>query len=171
MGSIRERSAVLTAIAMAIGLGPAAHAADSATLVLSGSVAPTANLSVTPTAAATNLNLGLSQAPMKIAGVLAAANRATGYTVSVVSSNVTTANCTTPCFFSPSTSQSLSYSLYRGTSAVNFTAGGGTFVRTSAKSAASGDSHDANIAYDGSAAGLPAGADYSETLTFSIAVN
>ncbi|MSO66033.1 MAG: hypothetical protein EXQ85_09630 [Alphaproteobacteria bacterium] len=160
---------VLMAASLLAGIG--VKAAETATLSLTASVAQLLAIAVTPTAAATNLNLSVTQVPLKIATVVATANRASGYTVSVSSANVASANCTAPCFYSSTLAQRLAFALYRGSTSLSFTAGNATFVQTAARLALGGDNYDAAIEYDGATANLPAGTDYSETLTFSIAVH
>ena len=68
-------------------------------------------------------------------------------------------------------SSSLSSSLSASASAALSSGASATFVQASARSAANGDSYGARVGYDGSTALLGSATDYSETLTFTIAVN
>lgn len=151
----------------------AGQAAETANLSLSGSVAQVLNISVAATAAANGLDLSLTQSPVKIADVVAASNTVNGYTVSVASANQSGSRCpgSGPCFFSPSTTSTLPFTLYRDAVLLSFSGASATFVQASARSAANGDSYGARVGYDGSGALLGSATDYSETLTFTIAVN
>jgi hypothetical protein len=133
---------------------PAAMAATSAQLTLTGTVQQILAITVTPT-------------------VVAQANNPTGYTVSVASLNQGASDCGAangPCFHSPTatTNDDLSFSLLRNAVAVSFTGASGQFISTAVRSAVGGDSYDARITYDGTSANLDQATDYTETLTFSI---
>ena len=148
-------------------------AAETGNLALSGSVAQALNISVSATAAASGLDLSLAQSPVKIADVVAASNTVSGYTVSVASANQSGSRCpgAGPCFSSPSTTSTLPFALYRDAVLLSFSGASATFVQASARSAANGDSYGARVGYDGSAALLGSATDYSETLTFTIAID
>ena len=75
-----------------------------------------------------------------------------------------------PCFHSPTatTNDDLSFSLLRNAVAVSFSGASGQFISTAARSAVGGDTYDAKITYDGTAANLDQATDYTDTLTFSI---
>jgi hypothetical protein len=152
---------------------PAAMAATSAQLTLTGTVQQILAITVNPTASATGLDLTGTVTALKVATVIAEANNPTGYSVSVSSLNQGASDCGAangPCFHSPTatTNDDLSFSLLRNAVAVAFTGASGTFVSTTARSAVGGDSYDAKITYDGTSANLDQATDYSETLTFSI---
>lgn len=152
---------------------PAAMAATSAQLTLTGTVQQILAITVNPTASATGLDLTGSVTALKVATVTAEANNPTGYTVSVSSLNQGASDCTSangPCFHSPTatTNDDLGFSLLRDAVAVSFSGASGTFVTTTARSAVGGDDYDAEISYDGTSANLDQATDYSETLTFSI---
>jgi hypothetical protein len=152
---------------------PLVQAAETGNLALSGSVQQVLAVSVAATAAANGLDLSLSQSPVKIADVVASSNTVTGYTVSVASANQSATRCagSGPCFFSPSTTSTLPFALYRDAVLLSFSGASATFVQASARSAANGDIYGARVGYDGSTALLGSATDYSETLTFTIAVN
>lgn len=151
----------------------AGQAAETGNLSLSGSVAQVLNISVASTAAANGLDLSLAQSRVKIADVVAASNTVSGYTVSVASANQSGSRCPSsgPCCFSPLTTSTLPFALYRDAVQLSFNGASATFVQASARSASNGDSYGARVGYDGSGALLGSATDYSETLTFTIAVN
>lgn len=142
-------------------------------LSLSGSVNQVLNISVSATAAANGLDLSLSQSPVKIADVVATSNTISGYTVSVASANASQTRCvgSGPCFYSTTTTNSLPFALYRDAVLLSFSGASATFVQASTRTASGGDSYGARVGYDGSTALLGSATDYSETLTFTIAVN
>ncbi len=152
---------------------PAAMAATSAQLTLTGTVQQILAITVNPTASATGLDLTGTVTALKVATVIAESNDTGGYTVAVSSLNQGNSDCGAangPCFHSPTatTNDGLSFSLLRNAAAVSFTGDAGTFVSTTARSAVGGDSYDAKITYDGTSANLDQATDYTETLTFSI---
>lgn len=162
-----------------VGLGfvlvttAAALAADTGNLTLSGSVAQVLNISVSATAAANGLDLSISQSPVKIADVVATSNTMSGYTVTVASANSTATRCTGagPCFYSATTTNTLPFQLYRDAVVLSFSGANATFVQAATRTATGGDTYGARLGYDGSTALLGSATDYSETLTFTIAVN
>lgn len=88
-----------------------AAAATVATLTLTGAVPQQIQITVTPTAAASGMNLAINQPSVKVADLNAQTNWPFGFTVTVSSENVTAARCTAPCFYSPSqTERSPSFS-------------------------------------------------------------
>jgi len=152
---------------------PAAMAATSAQLTLTGTVQQILAITVSPTASASGLDLTGSVTALKVATVVAEANNPTGYSVSVASLNQGASDCGAangPCFHSPTatTNDDLSFSLLRNAVAVSFSGASGQFISTAARSSVGGDSYDAKITYDGTAANLDQATDYTETLTFSI---
>lgn len=151
----------------------AAWAAETGNLSLAGSVNQVLNISVSATAAANGLDLSTNQSPVKIADVVATSNTVSGYTVSVASANATATRCTGqgPCFYSATTTNTLPFAVYRDAVLLSFSGANATFVQASARSATGGDSYGARVGYDGSTALLGSATDYSETLTFTIAVN
>jgi hypothetical protein len=155
---------------------PAAMAATSAQLTLTGTVQQILAITVNPTASASGLDLTGTVTALKVASVIAEANNPTGYAISVSSLNQTNSDCGAangPCFHSATatTNDDLSFSLLRNAVAVSFSGASGSFVSTTARSAVGGDSYDAKITYDGTSANLDQATDYSETLTFTIAAN
>lgn len=148
-----------------------AAAATVATLTLTGAVPQRLQITVTPTAAASTLNLGINQTAIKVADLNAQTNWPFGYTVTVASDNVTAGHCTAPCFRSTSQTDTLALTLYRGTTPLSFTGASAQFVATAAKSAHAGDPYDVQVSYDGAAAVLTQANDYVENLTFTISNN
>ena len=154
-----------------MALGAAAQAADNGDLILNGTVAQILDVDVTPTASATGLDLSVQQAALKVADVVTESNTPDGYTVTVSSANVAGGNCTLPCFYSDSTTDSLDFTLSQGTIALSFTAETATFVESAERTAVGGDDYEVSLAYDGTTTNLANATDYAETLTFTIAVN
>ncbi len=91
--------------------------------------------------------------------------------MTVRSENAFAGNCVLPCLHSPTTNNALPFLLYRGTTQVGFSGPSARFVQTFVKSIPGGDSYDVMISYTGSAASLSPANNYSEVLTFSVAVN
>lgn len=169
----KKITAGLVAAGLAAAAVPAAMAATSAQLTVTGTVQQILAITVTPTASASGLDLTGTVTALKVATVVAQANNPTGYSVSVASLNQGASDCGAangPCFHSPTatTNDDLSFSLLRNAVAVSFTGASGQFVSTAARSVVGGDSYDAKISYDGTAANLDQATDYTETLTFSI---
>ena len=154
-----------------LALGAAAHAADSEDLNLVGTVATILDIQVSPTAAANGLDLSLQQADLKVADVVTQSNTPGGYLVTVTSANVGSGDCTGPCFYSETTEDSLTYTLSAGTTALTFSSETATFVESTERTTAGGDAYVVNLSYDGTTTNLATAADYSETLTFTIALN
>ncbi len=165
------RRVLFTGLIGATVLGATAHAADSGDLILTGAVAQILDVEVTPTASATGLDLSVQQTALKVADVLTQSNAPGGYIVTVSSANVVGGDCTTPCFYSDSTTDSLDFTLYQGTLALSFTAETATFVESSQRTGPGGDAYEVSLEYDGTTTNLANATDYSETLTFTIAVN
>ena len=170
--NLQQALAGIAAISVLAG-GTAAIAATSGQLTLSGTVQQILTITVTPTAAASGLDLTGSVSQLKVATILAEANNPAGYSVSVSSLNQGASACTTsngPCFLSPTavTNDNLGFSILRDAVAVSFSGATGTFISSGARSSVGGDSYDANISYDGTSANLDQATDYSETLTFTI---
>lgn len=148
-----------------------AAAATVATLTLTGAVPQRLQITVTPTAAASGMNLGVNQPAVKVADLNAQTNWPFGYTVTVSSENITAARCTAPCFYSPSQTDTLDIVLYRGTTPLSFSGTTAQFVATAAKSAHSGDPYDVQVSYNGATVVLTQATDYIENLTFTISNN
>lgn len=171
------RNLVMGAAGLGLVAGvPAAMAATSAQLTLTGTVQQILAITVNPTASASGLDLTGTVTALKVATVTAEANNPTGYAISVASLNQTNGDCGAangPCFHSATatTNDDLTFSLLRNAVAISFTGDTGTFVSTSARSVVGGDDYDAKITYDGTSANLDQATDYSETLTFTIATN
>lgn len=170
------RKVALGLAGLSLLAAPAAVAATSAQLTLTGTVQQILAITVNPTASASGLDLTGTVTSLKVADVIAEANDPAGYAISVSSLNQTNNDCDAsngPCFLSATatTNDNLSFSLLRNSVAVSFSNDTGSFVSTTARSAVGGDSYDAQITYDGTAANLDQATDYTETLTFTIAAN
>ncbi len=154
-----------------VALGAAAQAADSEDLILAGTVAQILDIQVSPTASANGLDLALQQADVKVADVVTQSNTPGGYLVTVSSANIGSGNCTLPCFYSETTTDSLSFTLAEGSSALTFSSETATFVESTERTGTGGDEYVVNLSYDGTTTNLGTATDYSETLTFTIALN
>jgi len=152
-------------------LGAAAQAAESDDLVLVGSVAQILDIQVNPTASANGLDLALQQADLKVADVVTQSNTPGGYVVTVSSANIGAGNCALPCFYSETTTDSLDFTLAEGQTTLTFSSETATFVQSTERTEAGGDSYAVNLSYDGTTTNLGTAVDYSKTLTFTIALN
>ncbi len=148
-----------------------AYGATVANLVLTGGVQLSLNISVTPTPAASNLDLSLNQVILKVADVNVVTNNAAGYRVTVRSNNVANGDCTAPCFYSTTTADSLNFTFYRNGTPIGFAGDTDTFVQTTASSGVGGEDYTADVSYDGTATLLGAASNYGEILTFTVSTN
>jgi len=148
-----------------------AYGATVANLTLSGGVQLSLDISVTPTAAPSNLDLSLSQPVLKVADVTVVTNNAAGYQVAVRSSNVANGDCAAPCFYSTTTTDSLNFTFYRDGTPIGFSGDTGTFVQRTSSSGIGGEVYTADVSYDGTATLLGAATNYGEILTFTVSVN
>lgn len=167
----RGSEALATLFWLAVVSATLALGATVANLTLTGSVQLILDIDVTPTPAASNLDLSTNQPALKVADVNVFTNNAAGYRVNVRSANVANGDCTTPCFFSTTTNDSLNFTLYRDGTPIGFTGDTGTYVQTTSPSSVGGETYAANISYDGTAALLGAATNYGEILTFTVSVN
>lgn len=165
------KRALFLGLSGGVALSAAAYAGDSAQLALTGAVAQLLDIQVTPTASASGLDLSTQQSALKVADVVTVSNTPGGYIVTVTSANVGTGNCTLPCFYSETAEDSLDFTLAEGATALSFSSETATFVESTERTAAGGDTYEVNLSYDGSTSNLATAADYSETLTFTIALN
>jgi hypothetical protein len=148
-----------------------AYGATVGNLTLSGAVPLSLNISVAPTAASSNLDLTITQPALTVADVTVVTNNPAGYQVAVRSSNVANGDCTTPCFYSTTTTESLGFTVYRSGVPIGFTGDTGTFVQTAGASGVGGEAYTAEVSYDGAATLLGAATNYGEVLTFTVSVN
>lgn len=142
-------------------------AATSANITLTGTVPLVLTLIVTETGAASGLDLATSQTALKLATVVASTNRPAGLTLSLKSQNVTDGNCTTPCFYSPSTTDFLAYSLKRDSVGLTFTGDSTTYVATTARGVST---TDLNLVFTGVTTQAEA-TDYSDTLLYTLSAS
>lgn len=148
-----------------------AVAGTIATLTLTGTVPLVLEISVAPTAAASNLDLTVDLPRTKVADLTVETNSPSGYEVTVRSDNTFGGTCASPCFYSASTSESLPFLVYRGTTQVGFAGPSARFVQVFTKSGSGGDPYDVGVSYAGSSANLSPANNYGEVLTFTVAVN
>lgn len=157
-------SLLLLVATLAIGLS----AATTGNLTLTGVVNGVLDITVTPEAAATGLDLVTSQTDLKVATINEKSNKSSGYTVMLESANAKSASSATPTLNSISgNGDSLSYSLKYNGSAVTFTNGVATVTDSTATTSATGVNKDLLISYVGDNS-LSEGS-YEDTLTFTIA--
>lgn len=159
-----------------LALSSAAYAATSVGITLTGTVQQILAITITPTGAATNLDLTANVTNLKVATVKAESNNLAGYNISVTSANQTAGSkCTPtsgPCLYSPvGTGANLPFSLSRNSVNVTFTGPTGQFASSTVRSVLGGDLYDAQVSYSGETAGLPQASNYTETLTFTISNN
>ena len=144
-------------------------AATSGTLTLSGTVPGILEIVVTPTAAASALDLTVDVSNLSVASVNERSNRKGGYTVSLSSANAVAAGVAQAFLKSADALNldTLGYSLSYDGAAVSFTAGVAEVSNVSVKTPAAGTDKTLAISYNGSASFLNADG-YADTLTFTI---
>jgi hypothetical protein len=140
-------------------LSTSAFASTTATLLLKGSIAPVLEVSVAPETLASNLPLDIAQTNTKIGTVTERSNSRTGYKVTITSQNAGKMKL--------DNDNSLSYQLTYDGQAVTLTQPQ-TFAFPFTSSAPV--TRDVKINYQAAPSSLPTG-DYTDTLTFTIAVN
>jgi hypothetical protein len=157
---------LLLALVLAL-VGAALFAGTTGTLVLTGTVAASTNVTVTPQAGVFPMDLTTTHTNTLIAVVNEQTNDHLGYTVTVSSANM--AGAGTQGFFKDAASgDTLNYSLaYNGT-AVVFASGSAQVTNASAKTAPAGVDNNVTISYTGSTT-ISASNNYTDTLTFTIA--
>jgi hypothetical protein len=169
---LNRAEAVGSVVALLLVAGTAVLAANVATLTITGHVALNMSIAVTPTPVASQLDLSINQPPIAVAAANVVSNNVNGYAVTVASANVLGGRCSTPCLAtSGGGTASLPFSLFRDSAPISFAAGSGTFVTTTSRSPAGGDTYVVRLSYDGSSANLPANSSYNEVLTFTLSVN
>ncbi len=143
-----------------------AFAASSGTLTLTGTVAASTNITVTPQAGYNSLDLTTTQTNFLVAIVNEQSNDHLGYTVTVASANLAGAG-TQPFFADAASGDTLNYTLQYNGTGVTFASGVATVSSTSAKTVPAGVNKNLTISYTGSSA-LSASNSYTDTLTFTI---
>lgn len=133
-----------------------AFAATTATLFLKGTIAPVFSISISPEASATTLPLGTSQTNLKVGTISESSNYESDYKISITSTNLGKLKKNSTNF--------VVYTLKYNNSDVDLTTGADfTFAGTN------NAQKDLRISYL-AGENLVAG-DYTDTLTFTIAVN
>ena len=136
-------------------------AATSGTLLLTGFIPKQVSIVVTPLAAASNLNLEVSQTSLNVGSLTGSSNSGAGYRISVASTNLgKLVHTSTPTSFVPYTLKidTSTYNLGTG-SFIDFT-GIGNF--TAKQISISYTGVDGNLFKDGS---------YTDSIVFSISAN
>ena len=144
-------------------------ASTTGTLTLSGTVPGILEIVVTPTAAASALDLTVNAANLAVASVNERSNRKAGYTVSLSSANAVAA-AGNQAFLKSADAlnlDTLAYSLSYNGAAVSLVAGSAQVSDVWAKTPAAGTDKQLNISFNGAASFLNADA-YADTLTFTI---
>ena len=145
--------------------GMSLFAATTGTLILTGTVAASTNITVTPQAVFP-LDLTINQTNLLVAVVNEQSNDHLGYTVTVASLNLAGVG-TQPFFKDSASGDTLNYTLQYNGSAVVFASGVATVTSAGAKTVPAGVNNNLNISYVGSGA-LSASNAYTDTLTFTI---
>lgn len=151
--------------------GTIAFGATGGNLSLSGAVPLVLDITMAPTPASSNLDLSATQPVLTVADIAITSNHAAGYRVAVRSNNATNGSCQSPCFYSPTTTNSLTFSLYRNGTPIGFTGDTGMFALTTFPSQLGGDLYAAGVSYDGAAALLGSASNYGEVLLFTASIN
>jgi hypothetical protein len=160
--SHRRLKALLLAAAVVSVAAPQVFAAQTGSITLSGTVAPSCNISVAPAPGYNSLDLAASQSNLKVATVTEQCNTRLGYTV-----KLSTANGTTGGVFAGSTgnAETLDYAVSYGGAPATFAAKEATVTNAATRTGSSGIAKDLAVSYTGT----PLAADtYSDTLTVSI---
>ena len=144
-------------------------AATTGTLTLSGTVPGILEIVVTPTPAASALDLTVDASNLAVASVNERSNRKAGYTVSVSSANALAAASNQAFLKSADVlnADTLSYSLSYDGSPVALVAGNAQVSDVWTRTPAAGTDRELTISYSGTASFLNADA-YADTLTFTI---
>lgn len=152
-----------------IAIAAPGFAATTGTLTLSGTVPGILEITVTPTASASALDLSIDVTDLPVATVNERSNRKAGYTVSVSSANALAAASDQAFLASadPLNADTLEYTLSYDGVPVVLAAGTAQVSDVWAKTPASGTDKELTISYNGTASFLNADA-YADTLTFTI---
>ena len=147
-------------------VGMSLFAATTGTLTLTGIVAASTNITVTPQTGYNTLDLNTTQTNFLVAVVNEQSNDHLGYTVTLASANLSGAG-TQPFLKDSASGDTLNYTLQYNGSSVVFAIGTATVTNASAKTPAAGVNNNLNISYTGNSA-LSASNAYTDTLTFTI---
>jgi len=181
-----HRYVIAGATAALLGLGAAMPAAagtisfsslpnnnTSSNIQLTGSVPAILQVSVSgATGVYDSLDLTTQQTGLTVATVGERTNNKNGYTVTVSSANLANGHCasaTTPCLYSSTSTEALSYTANKDSAAMSFSSNTATWSDSNAKTQGTGSEANLNIDYNGSNVFLAAASDYQDTLTFTIA--
>ena len=156
-------------LAALLALALPSFAATTGTLTLSGAVPGILEILVTPTAAASALDLTADVAALSVASVNERSNRKAVYPVSLSSANALAAGAAQAFLKSADglNLDTLAYTLSYNGVAVNLVAGIAQVSDESAKTPAAGTDKQLTISYSAAASFLNADA-YADTLTFTI---
>ena len=148
-------------------VGLSLFAGTSGTLTLTGVVAASTNITVTPQPGVFPMDLTTPHTNTQIAVVNEQTNDHLGYTVTVSSANLTGAG-TQPFFKDAASGDTLNYTLTYNDVGVVFASGQSTVTNASAKTVPAGVNNTVTISYTGSNT-ISASNNYTDTLTFTIA--
>lgn len=137
-------------------------AATTGTLLLKGTVAPKLSVDVTPTTAASALNLEVSQTDLKVGEVRERSNSSTGYKLTISSANAGKLQRGAVA------TDFLAYTMKYNGSAVNLAS---PVTQTNPSPASVNAVKDVTISYTGVPAENMVAGDYTDTITFVIAAN
>lgn len=136
-----------------------ALAANTATLLLKGSIPQVLNISVAPESVSSALDLTTTQSNTKVATINEKSNSHGGYKVTISSQNLGVLK---------NSSHSFVYSLSYNGSSLNLTS---SVTQSHSVSQAVNVNKNLNISYTGVPAEQLVAGDYSDTITFTIAAN
>ena len=166
----RTLRSVLVMVILLTGAAAWAGAETSGTLTLQGSVPGILQITVTPEAGASALDLSLDASNVAVATVVERSNKKAGYTVTLESANAA-AGSAAEAYFShtdPAVESSLEYSITYGGTAVTLTNGAAVISDVSGKTDALGSAKTVAVSYNG-ASDFPYEGTYTDILTFTIA--
>lgn len=139
-----------------------AQTTANANLNLSGVVLPINSVTITPAAAASNLDLSVAVTNLAVASVVERSNRHVGYTLTLSSANAGALVGSTA-----GNTDSLAYSLQYNGSPVTLVGGAATLTNANGRTTGAGVTKSLNITYDGAAVFLSEDT-YTDTLTLTI---
>ncbi len=148
-----------TLLALTLSMSFSAMAGTSATLLLKGTIPALLNIAVTPELNASALDLTATQSNTKVATVQEKSNSQSGYKVSIASQNLGVLKNGVHAF---------PYALAYDGSALDLSS---TVTQVHSASSAVAVNKNVNISYSGVPADQLVAGDYSDVITFTIAVN
>jgi hypothetical protein len=160
---ISNKAKGLAVIALIFAMAIPSFAATTGTISLSGSVGGLCDLTVTQATGNSNLAVTTKVTNATIATFVEKSNKASGYTVTLTSANSSVLKGSLS-----GNTDTLSYTLAYGGTAIDLSSGSAVITNSSSKTGSAGLTKILAISFDGTASLL--GEDsYTDTLTFTIA--